>query len=460
MRRFNPDELALSTGGVWQSGNQPERITGFCFDARQIQVGECFVALSSGARDGHEFIGQAVQGGASAVMVERTVDATIPQLLVDDSLLALGAIGTAIRGKYTRPIVGITGSCGKTSTKEMLRLLLGETRTHATAGNWNNRIGVPMTLMGLNAADQDFAVIEAGINQPDEMRHLGEMIRADLTLVTNIGPAHLELLGTIENIATEKARLAQHATSDSSIILTAEVLRIPAFQKLSARAIVLVEQGVQFSGAVRRVIFYRIESNKGAGVKLYLSDGEMEAVFSIASPSLGIATNAALAIVVARELGVTEEDIRERIESWSPTSNRGRIVSLGGQTFYVDCYNANPASMRDALSAFIVSVSDELPRAYVLGAMNELGPQAETLHWEIGHELSLRPQDRAFFVGPKVLTDAYYSGAMASGARPDQLQSAETIEKIKSIIAEFSGALFLKGSRSYGLEKLLPVNLP
>ena len=162
----------------------------------------------------------------------------LPQLKVADSLVALGAIGAAVRSKFSMPVVGITGSCGKTSTKEMLRCLLGEDRTHATAGNWNNRIGVPMTLLGLDSSPHDFAVIEAGINQPDEMRQLGQMIQADLIVLTNIEAAHLELLGSLEGIATEKSLLAEHAKPDSPIILPADALRYHAYKKLAHRAIV------------------------------------------------------------------------------------------------------------------------------------------------------------------------------------------------------------------------------
>ena len=181
MSRFDPKDIAAWSKGVWQENELPEAITGFCFDARQLKSGECFVALSGGARDGHAFTAQAAELGAGALLVERPQSVALPQLIVDDSLLAMGAIGAGVRQRFDPPVVGITGSCGKTSTKEMLRVLLGEPRTHATAGNWNNRIGVPMTLFGLDADQHDFAVVEAGINQPGEMAELGTMIEADLT---------------------------------------------------------------------------------------------------------------------------------------------------------------------------------------------------------------------------------------------------------------------------------------
>ena len=243
MPSFDPQDLAGWTGGSWF--NEPKvAIEGLCFDARQIKPGQCFIALKISTRDGHEFLEQAARGGAVAAIVENTKPIVLPQLKVSDSLVALGAIGAALRSKFSKPVVGITGSCGKTSTKEMLRCLLGEDRTHATAGNWNNRIGVPMTLSGLDSNQQDFAVIEAGINQPNEMVQLGGMIQADLNVLTNIEAAHLELLSSLENIASEKSLLAELAKPGSPIILHVDSLRFNAYKKLAHRAIVLLPEGV------------------------------------------------------------------------------------------------------------------------------------------------------------------------------------------------------------------------
>lgn len=452
---FTPQDIARWTGGTWCSDRMPEVISGFCFDARQLRADECFVALSGGARDGHDFVAQAVELGASAVLVERPQASSIPQLIVADSLVALGAIGGAVRSGFPEPVVGISGSCGKTSTKEMLRELLGEARTHATAGNWNNRIGVPMTLLGLDAESHNFAVIEAGINQPGEMHALGAIIHADLSLITNIASAHLELLGSVENVAAEKAQLALRAVEGSSVILPADVMRYPAFQKLSTRAIVLVEAQAELKQEVRRVVRYSINPT-GSTHTLTLSDGDLRSSYSISSASAGITLNAALAIVAARELGISETDIRDRIERWQAAPNRGRVVRSGARTFYVDCYNANPASMRDALDAFRRATSQAVARCYILGGMNELGVEAAALHRQIGQGLNLRSEDRAIFVGPSELTAAYFEGARAAGVSSTQLQAVPDVEKIKSGIADFEGAIFLKGSRAYALEELLP----
>jgi UDP-N-acetylmuramoyl-tripeptide--D-alanyl-D-alanine ligase len=444
-------------GGQWASDPRSVTVDGFCFDARQIKPGDCFVALRGAARDGHQFLAQALAGGAVAAVVEEVCDVALPQLLVQDSLLALGRLGAAARGVFKNPVIGVTGSCGKTSTKEMLRLLLGgDTGVHATAANWNNRIGVPMTLLPLYRQAHTFAVVEAGINQPQEMQLLAEMIQADLTVVTNVAAAHLELLGDLELVAREKSLLAQSAHANSPIVLPCELLQYTAFSALAARAVVLCPAGVTCDLPVRRKVYFSSQMSTGGLMQLKLHDDCRSAVYSIHSSSCGMAQNAALAILAARELGVHEPQIQARISAWRPSPNRGQVVQSGAQTFYIDCYNANPASMLDALSAFTVAVSADLPRIYVLGAMNELGQQAEAWHHSIGRALKLRTQDRVYFVGPALLTEAYTAGAISRGADAQQIRCFKKSENLKTEIAVLPSAVFLKGSRGYALEQLMP----
>lgn len=445
MPQFEPTALAEWTRGCWRDGQLPGELTGFCFDTRKLSPGDCFVALS-GARDGHDFAEGAFQSGAGALLVERPLDLDIPQLVVDDCLLAMGAIATAQRARFHGPVVGVTGSCGKTSTKEMLRLVLGDTSTHVTAGNWNNRIGVPMTLFGLGA-ESEAAVIEAGINQPEEMAHLGQMIAADLVVVTTIGPAHLELLGSLDNIAAEKSLLFGHAKVDAKLVLTNQAFSYPAFQAYADRAIVLAEVGEVVPASAGEIVRYELHGNQ------LQIEGQS---YSIATASEGICQNAGLALIVGTLLGLNVVDLKERIESWQPGDDRGRISKSVAQTVYVDCYNANPSSMADALRAFDRVAPAEQSRCYVLGAMNELGEQGVELHADSVADIVLREGDCVYLIGPSVLTEAYRAGL------PDgvwTVECAESVEIFKSKVAQFRGALFLKGSRSYALEKLIPDNL-
>jgi UDP-N-acetylmuramoyl-tripeptide--D-alanyl-D-alanine ligase len=400
-----------------------------------------------------------VEQGAAAALVEVEQSADIPQLIVPDTLEAMAAIGLDCRHSFDGPVIGITGSCGKTSTKEMLRCLLGGDEVHATGGNWNNRIGVPMTLFGLDASRQKFAVIEAGINQPGEMAELGKMIEADLCLLTNIVAAHLELLGSREGIAEEKSKLAEFSKPGAPLILPGQALRYPALAALKARCVAVSESGEDLPEDVDEVATYSVADDEaGRRQQIELSYAGFTGVYELASSSRGMAQNAALALVAALKLGIAPKDLKARLQSWRPGETRGHLFESDGQLVYADYYNANPDSLIDALSAFVKVAPSDLPRCYVLGAMNELGTEAEALHEACGAALELRPEDRAIFIGPPPMVAAYQRGALASGARSAQLETAETSEAVKRTVAEFRGGLFLKGSRSYQLERLLPGN--
>lgn len=454
-----PEQLARITGGRWITALAAplSRIT---FDTRELRPGDGFVALTCGARDGHAFAAEAVSLGARALLVERALPLDLPQLLVPDTLAALGAIATACRRSFAGPVVAITGSAGKTSTKEMLRGLLGEERTHATQGNWNNRIGVPMTLFQLDAAGQDYAVIEAGINQPGEMALLGQMIEADLTILTNIGTAHLELLRTQAGIAEEKIKLASFSRPGAPFICPAAALQYPAIRAVAERAIVLVGEGQRSPEGVLRAVPFRVKASAATEpLELVLFDGGVEASYHIATRSRGMAQNAALALTAARLLGIPEDRLQARLTAWRPGATRGRLVQSGAFPVYSDCYNANPESLCDALEAFVELAPPGLPRCYVIGAMNELGPAAPDYHRSCGGRLSLRPQDRVVFIGPAAMTAAYVEGALEAGAHREQLTTFAETDAARPDLADFRGALFLKGSRSYALEKLLPNDL-
>ena len=448
MAGFDSINLASWTNGAWKNNRLPKKIREFCFDTRLLKKGDCFVALNVTARDGHSFIDEAIKMGASCILAERVTNHSIPQLIVKDSLLAMQAIGAAKRIEFDGKLAAITGSCGKTTTKEILRILLGTSETHATDGNCNNRIGVPMTLFGLNK-DNRYAVIEAGINQPGEMVHLGQMIKADLVLVTHIGPAHLELLQSLENIAEEKAHLVRLAQPNAPLIVTEEVFKYRSYRCFAKQSIVVANDAASLPDEVGKVIRYTYTTD---GIRLFNMN------FEIASSSRGVRTNCALAIVAALNFGIELEKIQQRLALWRPSSNRGFVWRNAKQIFYIDCYNANPSSMMDSLEAFKQTNVGEVARGYVIGAMNELGLQANQFHRSVGRALKLNSVDRLWFVGPAKLTSQYCLGAKESGCSLDQIRCEDSVNKLKSDIAEFDGALFLKGSRVYELETLLPDN--
>lgn len=456
IQEFSPAWLASVTQGRWL--REPATpLRGFAFDARVLGPGEVFIALSCGSRDGHAFTGQARAAGAAAALVEHELPEDLPQLLVADSLAAMAAIGSACRRSFAGTVLGITGSSGKTSTKEMLRCLLDSGQVHATAGNWNNRIGVPMTLFGLHQSAAAFAVIEAGINQPGEMALLGQMIEADLCLLTNIGTAHLELLGSQEGIAEEKSKLAVFSRSCAPLILPAPALGYPPLQALAERVIALVGPGEAVPLGVRECVHYqRAEGTDPSQQAITLTRRGSSETFLLASGSAGMAQNAALALIAAEQLGVPPAERRERLAHWRPGATRGGLIESVRGPVYSDCYNANPDSMCDALATFARTTRASLPRCYVLAAMNELGSEAAVLHRACGRAVPLRPQDQVCLIGPPAMTAAYREGLLENSCSPSQITAAESITEVTSELARFEGALFLKGSRSYQLESLLP----
>jgi UDP-N-acetylmuramyl pentapeptide synthase len=216
---------------------------------------------------------------------------------------------------------------------------------------------------------------------------------------------------------------------------------------------------VRYNGEVgvriepKQVLDCRIDPSEDGRSSCLILEGH---AYEVASPSLGIARNAALALVAGSALGLSPEIMAARIGAWIPENTRGRIICRKGAYYYIDCYNANPSSMLDAIKAFDRSAPEDLARCYIIGAMNELGHEAGEHHRAIGRQLKLRAQDSVIFVGPEESTAAYREGAESVNSVAREIACFEKTSAAKSMVAEFEGALFLKGSRGYQLEALLP----
>ena len=225
---FDPDTLAKWTSGDWKSSPKGS-MTGFGIDSRKLKSGDIFVAINAD-RDGHDYLPDAEQNGAVAGLVNKVrLDITLPQLLVKDSFKAFHDIASSHRQKFNGTVVGITGSCGKTSTKDALAILLGENETLYTEGNFNNHLGVPLTLLRIDYENHRKCVVEAGINGIGEMKILSRMISPDIVIVTLIAPSHLEGLINLDTIASEKADLFLKSDRDSTVIFPEDCLKYKEF---------------------------------------------------------------------------------------------------------------------------------------------------------------------------------------------------------------------------------------
>jgi UDP-N-acetylmuramoyl-tripeptide--D-alanyl-D-alanine ligase len=456
---FSPALLATWTGGHWTA--QPvSSLSGFTIDTRQLKTGQIFVALKTGKRDGHDFLAVAQNAGASAALVAVADPAlTLPQLVVRDPLVAFQAIAREHRRTFSGPVIGISGSAGKTSTKNLLALLLGGTDAGvlATEGNLNNHLGVPLTLTRLDSKVHKFAVIEAGISAPGEMAPLASMIEPDVALITLVAPAHTAELGGLDGVAREKAVLPAGIRPAGVAIFPKQCAEFTAFRELDVRHMVVEPADViRPAEPPKDKVFFAV-TQRGDSTAVALAYGvPPPLVFTFRRVTEGMAQNAALAICAALWLGVAPEVIQGRLADWKPASLRGEIRHDAGRLLYLDCYNANPASMSDALEAFDAIAPVGEPRLFVLGGMEELGSESEMFHRALGRSLRLHPRDLVLVVGDHAAAVA--TGTLESGANRHQVETFTSNDQIALRVAEWKGSVFVKGSRRYQLEQVLDSN--
>ncbi|MDR2429860.1 MAG: UDP-N-acetylmuramoyl-tripeptide--D-alanyl-D-alanine ligase [Puniceicoccales bacterium] len=465
MNTFSPAQLQQWTRGAWATHHPPARpIHGFNNDTRTLAPGQCFVALQTPRRDGHDYLAHAAQAGATAALVGKPNPAIpLAQLHVGAPLLALQQIALHWRNHYPHPLIAITGSHGKTSTKDMLAMLHAPA-VHATRGNLNNTLGVPLTLLELDPARHTTAaIIEVGISEPGELRHTAPLIQPDIAIITNIHPAHLAGLGTLDAIAREKAIIAHHLRPHGHTLLPAATLRHPALAQLPRESTLPVHFDATAPSLplgsyprICHVTLTRPATSTGYHVRMAILPGDATATLTFTLPegTQGMAQNAALAALAAHLNGIPAQRIQDILAHWRPSSNRGEIREHAGRLLYVDCYNASPASMLDAAEAFHARTTHAPRRLFVLGGMSELGAQSAALHERVGRQLPLRQGDTlALHGGDAPLIGA---GARAAGMDAGCILQFDDITAIRETIAGFAGPVFVKGSRVHALERALP----
>ncbi len=478
MPTFVPDSVANWTGGRWTT--QPTSLlTGFATDTRELRAGQVFVALKTDKRDGHEFLGDAQTAGAAAALVATPNHAlSLPQLVVADPLAAFQTIAREHRRAFSGPVVAVSGSAGKTSTKDLLAVLLGGANggvlategnlnkasiaseapstgaVLATQGNLNNHLGVPLTLTRLDPAVHRIAVIEAGISAPGEMKPLADMIEPDVALITVVAPAHTEALGGLEGVAREKALLPRAMRPRGLAIFPKSCTQFAAFRDLFVNQLVLERSTVLRPATLpQHTIHFNVLQRREETAVIIAYGPPPPQLFKLRRVTDGMAQNVALALTVALWVGIAHDTLQARLATWAPAKLRGEIRRQDGRLLYLDCYNANPASMADALATFAALAPVEDPRLYVLGGMEELGPDAAGHHRRLGRALPLRECDRLFAIGPHA--HEVCAGVLEQGDFSHQIQIVSSLEPIAAALAGWRGAVFMKGSRRYQLEHAL-----
>jgi UDP-N-acetylmuramoyl-tripeptide--D-alanyl-D-alanine ligase len=451
---WTSSDAARATGGRvtrdWQA-------LGVSIDTRTLQPGDLFVALKD-VRDGHDFVAQALEKGAAAALVARVpegVGPDAPLLIVPDVLQALADLGTAARARTEAKVVGVTGSVGKTSTKEMLRAILsGQGATHAAEASYNNHWGVPLTLARM-PANTRFAVIEIGMNHPGEIAPLARLARLDVALVTTVAPAHLEAFDSVEGIAHEKASIFDGLTTGGTAIFNADIGATPV---LAAKAAAVGAVPVSFGkkdGADFQLLDARLCDD--ATVCRATRRGE-PILFKVSSPGAHFALNALAALAVAEALGADPMIAAHDLGRWMPPAGRGQreriVLDIVEETYFDlidDAFNANPASMAAALDVLIAATpTDGIGRVgggrriAVLGDMLELGPTEVTLHADIARHPGLGSVHVIHCVGPRMR--ALYA-VLPRGQRGEWVETApELAVRVRSLI-DAGDILLVKGSK-------------
>jgi UDP-N-acetylmuramoyl-tripeptide--D-alanyl-D-alanine ligase len=381
--QFRRDDVIAATRGI-AAGPTWESVCGVVTDSRAIQRGNLFVALRGERFDAHEFATQAVDAGAAAVIVERgtSLPDYVSAVEVDDPLVALGDLARAHRDAWNGKVVGITGSVGKTTTKDLTAAALQSAghRVLKTTGNLNNRIGVPMTLFELDAT-VDTAVIEMGTSEPGEIARLSEIAAPDVGIVTRTTLAHTEGLGSVEAVADEKVSLLHAIGPDGVAIAYGDD---PPLKK---RASVVRAKRKLFYGCAAgndvRVIDWDVDAD-GTQARFQVRGQEVEIAMSLLGE--GAVLNAAGALAIAFGLDSSLEDAARGIAGVTPSPGRMHPVAGSGERLIIDdAYNANPASLELALNAArAIAEKRGAPLVAILGDMKELGAQSEEAHRKVG----------------------------------------------------------------------------
>jgi UDP-N-acetylmuramoyl-tripeptide--D-alanyl-D-alanine ligase len=438
-------EVANAVGGKL-IGNDIA-FAGVSTDTRKLAKGDLFVALAGANFDAHDFLAAAKERGAAGSLVQRQVsECSLPQIVVGDARRALGAYAEYWRSRFDIPVIGVTGSSGKTTLKEMLaQILRGQGATLATRGNLNNDIGLPLTLLELDAGHR-FAVIEMGTNHPGEIAYLAAIAAPTVGVITNAGPAHLEFLGSIEGVAKEKGALFAALGSEGVAVINADDAHAATWQRISTA-------GIRHTfGFDEHAEFHplpgSLQADANGAWQFRVSSPLGEADVKLSLPGKHNIANALAAIAAATAVGIEQTTAAQALAEVPNTA--GRLVVTPGlreSRLIDDTYNANPLSLAAAVD-FAVSLG--APVWLVLGDMGELGPSATALHAEAGAQARRAGVTRLLTFGnlSRAAGDSFGVGA----------QHFTDLSALLDMLRAGTPAgitLLIKGSRSMRMERVV-----
>ncbi len=463
MTLWTSAEAAEATGGrvtaAWEAH-------GVSIDTRTIQPGDLFVALTA-ARDGHDFVAQALEKGAAAALVSRVpqgVAEDAPLLIVDDVQTGLEALGRASRARTRAKVVGVTGSVGKTSTKEMLRTVLASHGiTHAAQASYNNHWGVPLTLARM-PRDTQFAVIEIGMNHPGEIAPLSRMARPHVAMVTTVAPAHLEAFESIEGIAHEKASIFEGLEPKGTAVFNGDVQTSPILREVAARHAARSISFGESRGCHHRAIAVTPHPD------MVVVEGRawrIPILFKVNAPGRHFGVNGMGVVAVATALGLDRAMVMNDLARWNPGAGRGAHVAItldeadphATLALFDDAYNANPASVAAALEVLAAApVQNDVGRlsrgrrVAILGDMKELGPTGPDLHAALADLDATQVLDKVHCVGPLM---RHLHEALPAERRGLWVATADELAARVPRQLDAGDVVLVKGSLSMGLARVV-----
>lgn len=449
-------EEIIRAAGAEFSGDTNFSCRGISTDSRSVKEGNLFVALTGEKFDGHDFLDSVLKKGAAGIVVRKDRKDKLPDqpganvFRVDDTLRALGDIAHFWRSRFTAPVIAITGSSGKTTTKEMAAGIINQARpVLKTEGNFNNLIGLPLTIFRMSE-EHEAAILEMGTSFPGEIARLTEIARPDIGLITNIGEAHLQGLKSLDAIRREKTDLFRVMNDRGIAIINADDPSIMTETRWRGSQITF---GIKNNALIRAG---RIRKEREQGVCFVLKIGDTSREIAMKVLGEHHIYNALAAAACAWSLGISRELICQGLMSFQPVSGRMEVIKLANGAFLLnDAYNANPISVRGALAA-LKDLKGETRSIVVMGDMLELGDDSERLHEMMGNIIAETGVDRVFLKGD--FSGAVKKGAVKAGMEPSRISIDGNPEIVAAEVCSAAGNgdwVLVKGSRGMKMEETI-----
>ncbi|MGA7548570.1 MAG: UDP-N-acetylmuramoyl-tripeptide--D-alanyl-D-alanine ligase [Candidatus Sulfotelmatobacter sp.] len=429
----------------------PEEVAcGYSIDSRTVGLGQLFFAVKGERLDGHDFVEQALQKGAAGAVVRKDRLGRYPQqarlLAVEDTLVALQTLATAARKLWGKPLIAVTGSAGKTTTKEAIAHVLGARfRVLKSEGNFNNHFGLPLMLLKLEP-EHDLAVIEMGMSHAGEIRALAKIARPEIGVVTNVAAVHLEFFDSLAGIARAKYELVESLPGSGTVVLNADDEYVSQFGRGFKGKVVMY--GTRTAADVRAE---KIQSQGAQGTEFDVVVGSVREHATLPLVGEHNVLNALAAVAVGLERGLKPSEAIAELYTLAPADKRGQVLQLGNITVINDCYNSNPKALEAMVDALAAMRAKR--RIVVAGEMLELGPAGEEMHRQAGQHVADKKID--VLLGVRGLARSMVEGARQAGTRSEFVASPEEAGEWLAGEARDGDVVLLKASRGVKLEKAL-----